>query len=259
MASGHRSANSVLIRSVRSVKSVVSVYMRTLRKHRISRLEEFSDAVFGFALTLLVITSAVPRSYDELIALVRGIPAFACCFALLVWVWYEHDSFFERYPLDDAMTVVLNSALLFFVLLYVYSLKFMFDAFMFQVFGLQGLDPVKGMSLTELARASTLYGLGFCVLMLLFTALYLHAHRRRAELELTPDAAFEARAIAGHHALSAIVGVVVAAFAWFGPLRLVFIAPMGFALMGPGHWWFGRMVERRRQALAAAGNLSRVT
>src|SRR5687767_4835745 len=106
--------------------------MVTTRKHRISRLEEFSDAGLGFALTLLVVTSAVPRSYGQLMALVQGIPAIACCFALLIWVWYEHDSFFERYPLDDAMTVVLNSALLFFVLLYVYSLKFMFDAFMFQ-------------------------------------------------------------------------------------------------------------------------------
>jgi hypothetical protein len=29
--------------------------------------------------------------------------------------------------------------------------------------------------------------------------------------------------------------------------------------MGPGHWWVGRIVERRRQALKAAGNLSTVT
>ena len=69
----------------------------------------------------------------------------------------------------------------------------MFDAFMFQVFGLQGVGSGQGDALPELANASTLYGLGFCVLMLLFTALYLHAYRQRAALGLTPQDAFDAR------------------------------------------------------------------
>ncbi|CAN5774308.1 hypothetical protein BH24ACI5_BH24ACI5_09310 [soil metagenome] len=159
--------------------------MLSLRKHRISRLEEFSDAVFGFALTLLVITSAVPRNFDQLMLLLQGIPAFACCFALLVWIWHEHDTFFERYPLQDGVTTLLNSALLFTVLLYIYPLKFMFDSFMFQVLGLRSDDQLTRMTLDELARASVLYGLGFFVLTGLFALLYLHAYRRRAALGMS--------------------------------------------------------------------------
>jgi uncharacterized membrane protein len=225
--------------------------MVSLRKHKISRLEEFSDAVFGFALTLLVITTSVPRSYDELVQLLQGIPAFACCFALLVWIWHEHDSFFERYPLQDATTTVLNSALLFSVLLYIYPLKFMFDSFMHQVFGLQTNPPVIAMSLTQLARASTLYGLGFFILMSLFSLLYLHAHRRRSELALTSLESFEARALAGHHSVSAAVGLFAMLFALLGPRELAFLSPSSFALMGPGHWWYGKRTERRRQAFIA--------
>jgi uncharacterized membrane protein len=71
------------------------------RKHKISRLEEFSDAVFGFALTLLALSSGVPDSYTALITVLKGVPAFACSFALIVWIWHEHDTFFERYPLED--------------------------------------------------------------------------------------------------------------------------------------------------------------
>jgi uncharacterized membrane protein len=225
--------------------------MLTLRKHRISRLEEFSDAVFGFALTLLIITSSVPRNYPELILLLQGIPAFACCFALLVWIWHEHDAFFERFPLQDGTTILLNSALLFTVLLYIYPLKFMFDSFMFEVFRLQTNPPVIRMSLDQLASASVLYGLGFFILMGLFTVMYLHAYRRRDELALTDLDAFDTRILAGHHLVSAGVGLFAMLFALLAPPELAFLSPSSFALMGPGHWSFGRWAEKRRRAFQA--------
>ena len=74
------------------------------RRYEITRLEAFSDAVFAFALTLLVVSLEVPHTYAELIHLIRGFLPFACCFALLVWIWYEHSAFFSTYPLHDALT-----------------------------------------------------------------------------------------------------------------------------------------------------------
>ena len=76
------------------------------RRHEVSRLEAFSDAAFAFALTLLVVSLDVPKSYDELMRTMRGFPSFACCFALLVWIWHEHNMFFRRYGLQDGWTVV---------------------------------------------------------------------------------------------------------------------------------------------------------
>ena len=65
------------------------------RRHEISRLEAFSDAVFAFALTLLVVSLDVPKSYEDLIALMAGFVPFAASFALLTWIWYEHNIFFR--------------------------------------------------------------------------------------------------------------------------------------------------------------------
>ena len=72
--------------------------------------------------------SQAPTSYAELMDRMIGAVPFACCFALLVWIWSEHNAFFRRFGLQDGYTIVLNSVLLFVVLLYVYPLKFMFDS-----------------------------------------------------------------------------------------------------------------------------------
>ena len=76
------------------------------RGHEVSRLEGFSDTVFAFALTLLVVALEVPHDYGKLMELIMGFPAFACCFALLIWIWSEHNAFFRRFGLQDAYTVV---------------------------------------------------------------------------------------------------------------------------------------------------------
>src|SRR5580765_3000292 len=98
------------------------------RSHEISRIEGLSDAVFGFAITLLVVSLEVPKTFNELLEAMHGFGAFAICFTLLFFVWYNQYKFFRRYGLKDTVTVVLNGALLFVVLFYVYPLKFLFTA-----------------------------------------------------------------------------------------------------------------------------------
>jgi uncharacterized membrane protein len=219
------------------------------RRHEISRLEAFSDAAFAFALTLLVVSLDVPRSYADLIRTMRGLPSFACCFALLVWIWHEHNLFFRRYGLQDGATVFLNGILMFVVLFYVYPLKFMFDSMFAQV----SRDPnLTQMTLGQLSRASAIYGLGFFVLFMIFALLYRHAYRKRDALGLTSAEVFDVQNFAVHHLLSAGVGLMSMLFALLAPTRLAFIAPTLFGLMGPVHWGYGAYTERKRRTAVAA-------
>jgi len=218
------------------------------RRHEISRLEAFSDAVFAFALTLLVVSLDVPSSYDELIKLMAGFVPFAASFALLTWIWYEHNIFFRKYGLQDAWTATLNAILLFVVLFYVYPLKFLFTAtFSFFI-------PLLGISMRitppQLARIFAIYGIGFVVLFSMFWLLYRHAYRRRDTLGLGPLEVFDVRESGGAHLVSASVGALATLIALVAPSPWPVFSGFTYFLMGPAHWLYGVRSGRRRKALA---------
>lgn len=217
------------------------------RRHEISRVEAFSDAVFGFALALLVVSSQPPTTYAELMDRMIGAVPFACCFALLVWIWYEHYAFFRRYGLNDGYTILLNIVLLFVVLLYVYPLKFMFDSAFARV--LPRLAPPEGMQFYQLANASIVYAVGFIAIFVLFALLYRHAYAERAALGLSELETFDVKAHMGHHLVSVGVGVLSLVIAAVGPLDLAPLSPMTYSLMGPAHWIAGVRNARRRTVL----------
>jgi uncharacterized membrane protein len=221
--------------------------MPVARRHDITRLEGFSDAVFGFALTLLVVSLDVPRSYAQLMDVMSGFLSFACCFSLLLWLWYEHNGFFRRYGLQDGVTVIINGGLLFTVLFYVYPLKFMFDSLFAR--WIPSPRPPIPMALHELANASAIYASGFILMMLMFVLLYARAYSKRRELGLTDLEVFDLKSLAGHHAVSASVGFVALAMALWAPLALAPFSPASLSLMGPGHALWGAFHGRRRRAL----------
>jgi len=120
--------------------------LRTDRNFRwrggdVSRVEAISDAVFALALTLLIVSLEIPRTFDELVQIFRLAPLFLVCFFLIIMIWYFHYLFHRRYGLEDFITIVLNSLLLFVVLMYVYPLKFLFSLLLSGMTGVGGDGP----------------------------------------------------------------------------------------------------------------------
>jgi uncharacterized membrane protein len=156
------------------------------RGHEVSRLEGFSDAVFAFAITLLVVSLEVPHSFNELKDRLLEFPAFGICFSLLLLVWRTHVHFFRRYGLQTAWAVVLNAALLFVVLFYVYPLKFLFTLVVGHANNMS-IEP------DQIPSLMIIYGLGFSSVFIIFGFLYIHAYRLREPLGLNPLEVFLTR------------------------------------------------------------------
>ena len=155
-------------------------------------MESFSDAIFGFALTLLVVSLDVPKTFTDLVTTMRGFPAFALCFLFLALIWNGHYRYCRRYGLDDGMARFLTCVMLFLVLFYVYPLKFLFNFSITGLFFDGSAQPVS-MTRSQFSALLVIYGLGFAAVYLAMTLLYLHAYRLRDVLELTELEKFDTR------------------------------------------------------------------
>ena len=162
------------------------------RNYEIQRIETFSDGVFAFAVTLLIVSLEVPKSFDELLTTMRGFVAFGISFLLLVMIWNEQHRFFRRFGLDDLLTTYLNCILLFIVLFYVYPLKFLFTLiFSDSIYGFNK-GPIQ-MTQHQVPELMMIYAVGFMAIYALFFLMYLHAFRKSKELELSDFEKFDCK------------------------------------------------------------------
>jgi uncharacterized membrane protein len=146
------------------------------RAHEVSRVEAFSDVIFGFAISLLVVSLEAPKSYAEMMTVLRGFLPFAFCFFIFIDIWFEHHDFYKRYAMHDRPTMVLNTVLLFVVLFYVYPLKYM--SLLIVHAGHDELTIEQGVVLY------TIYGIGFAAVFWLLAAMFTRAYMKRDELGL---------------------------------------------------------------------------
>ena len=206
----------------------------------VSRVEALTDAAFALALTLLSLSSQVPESYDELVLLLRGLPAFAACFALFVLLWYYHFQFHRRFGLENLYTIFLNVCLLFLVLVYVYPAKFLFaalaDSFLF---GEKRFVPGEMM---------LFYSGGVVGIFTLYALMYVHAYQHREVLGLNEVEVSTTRGSIREHLTYAGVGLASLVLALFG---LSALSALIYLLVGPlqvlNAWQAGRV---RRESLA---------
>lgn len=189
------------------------------RSREISRLEGLSDAVFGFAITLLIVALEVPRTSGQLLEAMRGFISFALTFTILYILWYRQFVFFRRYNLEDRTTAILNGALLFVVLFFVFPLKFLLGTLVNRLMGAGRMVRLENGTLEPTIRPEhmtpmlSVYGLGFAAVFAIFALLHVHAWRKRDELELNELERLDTRQAIQVFTYAAGLGLVTVAYA----------------------------------------------
>jgi uncharacterized membrane protein len=214
------------------------------RSHEVSRIEAFSDVVFGFSLTLLVVSLEVPHTFTELLVDMRGFLPFAICFAIFGLVWWQHHNFFRRYGLDDGITATLNFVLLFVMLFYTYPLKFLFTGMFSHVIGSDTVTgpagkPVQWIEAQQGSMLMIIYGLGYATVYLVFVLLYWNALRQRRQVDLNRFEVFDTYTSMMESGLQLGLGALCALLAAILPANtagmagfIFFLIPLGMTIIG---------------------------
>ncbi|MEP7265150.1 MAG: TMEM175 family protein [Bacteroidota bacterium] len=165
------------------------------RLHEPTRLEAFSDAVFAFALTLVVISLEVPHQFEELLMLMKGFFGFAFCFLFLMLIWHDQYTYFRRFGLQDTRTTFYNMVLLFMVIYLVYPLKFLFF-YLSSGFSGQNMNSetvLRFQNQGEVCQLMIIYGIGYLTIYILMTLMYAHALKRKNDISLSPLEVYNTR------------------------------------------------------------------
>lgn len=204
-----------------------------LRGLQTTRIEVFVDAAFAFAVTMLVISfDNIPSNVDEMIQALKVTPAFIAAVAQLVWIWYAHNNWSRRFGLDNAMTVVLSTALLIVVLVYVYPLRiiaegafsWLSNGYFPSSFDMRGPQDLRLMFL--------FLGSGYLAICTLFYAMNAYAGRLWKPLRLNELERYHLATVQGLWILAGLIGIIAMLLAVFLPESYTPLAGFGYALLG---------------------------
>ena len=232
------------------------------RGGEISRLEAFSDAVFAFSITLLIVSLEVPKTFSELMQTMNGFFGFAASFAILLWIWHIHYMFFRRYGLEDAFTKTINAVLLFVVLFYVYPLKFVFSNMAYFLSGganetvLASGQVVPILSPGDGVQMMVIYGIGFIAVFASVSLLYWYAGRNKEELRLSELEVALTNVSKRQYLLCILVGVISVALALILRDDNGFYSGISYFLIGPFLWINGMMSRKKVNEIRQRMNLN---
>lgn len=138
------------------------------------RIDNFTDAAFAFAVTLLVVgAGGSAEDAATLDKAVAAVPSFAIGFAIIALFWFSHVRWRRLRGDGDWVSLILTLLLIFTVLIYIVPLRAMATSFAALLTG--ELGGYRG----SIGTLFTVYGVGFTAMSIITAFLFLDARRNR--------------------------------------------------------------------------------
>jgi uncharacterized membrane protein len=230
------------------------------------RLENFSDAVFALAITLLLISTSPPTNFEQIKRFVYELIPFLLCISFIIVIWHEHYVFFLRYGLRNGKIIILNTLFLSLVLFFVYPLKFLTRLSLFPIAGIfqdnDLFNSLNGMIATQdIADLMIIYGIGAASVFFVLMLMYRYALKQASDLELNQIERFDTQTKIRTNLLMGMVPVisVILAFIFRGSWLAGPIAGFTYSLYTPVMMIHGRKIDRQRKKLIDADTAASIS
>ena len=201
------------------------------KPHNIGRIEAFSDGVFAFAATLMVVNFDMVDNLTITKSSTTSFLSFFVSFFVLVAIWWVHYNFFRRTNYMDNVLIALNAILLFVALYYVFPLKSMVQSWMG--------EGVK--SFEDLSNLFVLYGIGFALIFLCLSLMYFWAYKKTTEKSETMLLFFYAR----HFAIFVFVSAISVTLSFVGIGMRYGFPGFIYTLIGPLCFWHSSYFSKK--------------
>lgn len=228
----------------------------------VSRVENLSDAAFGFLIAMILGSEPAPKRFDDLQAIMGQLTGVLLSILVLMRLWYAHYTYFRRYDLEDEVTVWLNGVLIFAMVIAMYPLRLMCNWAVGVNTGsehptrnAQGFIDYATVSHEQIPQLVSYFTISNVAVALLFAALYFNAWRHRRVLNLSAYEEFESlRTVVRFLTIAASAVVLLFAFQQLivdhSKDRFFFTMLLNLLLAIPVRW-----MRKRSRELARAAEL----
>lgn len=212
-------------------------------KEGAGRLEALSDAIFGLALTFLVVRMDVPKNVAEFQSMTGGFIGFFVTFILLFIIWNKQGRFLRAVEYIDGKVKFLTACFLFLILFFVFPLKYLFtlsvELLLGTAFSSQAFSS--SMDSNNIAYLLQMFALGFGSIYLLLCCMYVYSFKRREILGLKlplPQLKLEV----AHYFLVVLVSMLSFVLSLWVSASSLYFAGLVYLLLLPGRYLLKRAI-----------------